>query len=76
MTREDADKVTQLFNAVVREAGRVSLQAAAALHTTTRTVKNYVDQMRQILVLAALVEQNRTIARLLNNLEQVIPDGS
>ena len=48
----------------------------AELPSTARTLRLHVSQLRQILDLGALVEQDRATARILNELETVIPDGS
>ena len=76
MTLEDAKKVTQLLNAIVLEAGRIPTQDEAALHGTSRTLKHHVGQLRQVLDLGVLVEQDRATARVLDKLQMVIPDGS
>lgn len=76
MTLDDAKKITQLLNAIVGEAGRISLQDEAALRDTTRTIQHHVGQLRQILDLTALVEQDLATARVLNKLQAVIAPGS
>lgn len=59
MTLEDAKKVTQLLNAIEAEATLIrSLGRVAAVADTTRTLRHHVSELRQILDLRALVEQN------------------
>ncbi len=76
MTLEDAKKVTQLLNAIVAEAGQIPLQDETQLHGTARVLKHHVSQLRQVLDVGVLVEQDRTTARLLSKLQTLIPEGS
>ncbi len=63
MTLEDAKKVTQLLNAIEAEATLIrSLRGKAAVADTTRTLRHHVSELRQILDLRTLVEQNHAQA--------------
>ncbi|HJN43831.1 MAG: hypothetical protein CL477_01440 [Acidobacteria bacterium] len=75
MTLDDAKKVTQLLNAIVLEAGRLPMQNEEAQRRTARTIKQHVSQLRQVVDVGVLVEQDRATARVLNELEKVIPGG-
>ena len=57
-------------------AGIIPGRDAAELSGTARTLKHHVSQLRQILDLGVLVEQDRATARVLNKLQAVIPDRS
>ena len=75
MTLTDARKITQLLNAIGVETGMIPARDKTELRSTVRTLRLHVSQLRQILDLGALVEQDRATARILNKLETVIPDA-
>jgi len=86
LTHDEARKVTELLNAIVGEAGQLLSRATldgtsrtnlqVAVRDTTRLVQHHVGQLRQVLDLTALIERDLATARLLKNLQTVIPDGS
>ena len=76
MTLTDAKKLTQLLNAIMGEVGLIPTRNETELFVMVRTLRQHLSQVRQILDLGTLVEQDRATARVLNNIQKVTPDGS